>query len=99
MNNNVTGTINNQGIATPDLVTSHLISLDNPLLFQIFFLTQDGNQSVKVLENDEIDFEKILQHLKTGETVFIKYKNQEIFKPCLNVNNEEEQKHWYFTHC
>jgi len=99
MSNNVAETGNSQKTVTPDLVTSYPVSLDNPLLFQIFFLTQDESQSVEVLETEEIDLGEILQRLTMGESVFIKYKNQEIFEPSSSVNNEEEQKLWYFTHC
>ena len=99
MSNNIAETGNNQKTVTPDLVTSFPVSLDNPLLFQIFFLTQDESQSVEVLETDEIDLGEILQRLKKRESVFIKYKNQEIFEPGSSVNNEEEQRLWYFTHC
>jgi hypothetical protein len=99
MSNNVTETVNSKKIVNPDLVTSHPIPFDDPLLFQIFFLSQDGSQSVEVLETGKIDLEEILQRLKMGESVFIKYKSQEIIKPFSGINNEEEQKHCYFTHC
>ena len=83
----------------PDLIPSSPVSPSNPLLFQIFFLNQDENHSVEVLETNEIDLGEILQRLKMGESVFIKYKNQEILEPGSSVNKEEEQKLWYFTHC
>ena len=99
MSNNVAETGNSHNkIVTPDLVTPSPISPDNPLLFQIFFLTQDESQNVEVLETEEIDFGEILHRLKMGETVFIKYKNQEIFESHPTVNNKKD-KFWYFTHC
>jgi len=81
------------------LVTPYPVSSANPLMFQIFFLNQDESQSVEVLETDEIDLGAILQRLEMGETVFIKYKNQETLEPRSSVNDEEEQNFWYFTHC
>jgi hypothetical protein len=99
MSNNVAETGNGQKTVTSDLVKSYPASLDNPLLFQIFFLTQDESQSVEVLETDEIDLREILQRLKMGESVFIKYKNLEIFEPGSSINKEEVQKSWYFPHC
>ena len=81
------------------LVTLYPVSSANPLMFQIFFLNQDESQSVEVLETGEIDLGEILQRLKMGETVFIKYKNQETLEPRSSVNDEEEQNFWYFTHC
>jgi hypothetical protein len=100
MGNNVaeTGNRNNKTV-TPDLVTSSPVSPDNLLLFQIFFLTQDESQNVEVLETDEIDLGEIIQRLKMGETVFIKYKNQGTLDSNSKINNDEEQKTWYFTHC
>ena len=73
----------------PDLFTPYPVSSANPLLFQIFFLNQDESQSVEVLETDEIDLREIRQRLKMGETVFIKYKNQETLEPRSSVNDEE----------
>jgi len=100
MGNKVTGTgkTHRKNVA-PGLVTPYPVSSANPLMFQIFFLNQDESQSVEVLETDEIDLGAILQRLEMGETVFIKYKNQETLEPRSSVNDEEEQNFWYFTHC
>ncbi|MCW4015335.1 MAG: hypothetical protein NWF06_03110 [Candidatus Bathyarchaeota archaeon] len=70
-----------------------------PLRFQIFFLAQDQSQSVEVLETDDIDFWEIIQRLKTGESVFIKYTNQQTIESDSRTHNEENQKLWYFNHC
>ena len=99
MSNKVAEPGNRQKPVTSDLVTPSPAFSDNPLLFQIFFLTQDKSQDVEVLETDEIDLGEILQRLKMGETVFIKYKNQEIFESSSSMNPEKEQNLWYFTHC
>jgi len=77
MGNKVTGTGKTHGKnVAPNLVTPYPVSSVNPLLFQIFFLTNDQSESVEVLETDTIDFEEILQHLTMGESVFIKHKKQ-----------------------
>jgi len=75
------------------------VSSDNPLLFQIFFLTHDQSQSVEVVETDEIDFGEIIQHLNMGESVFIQHKNQETLESRSRKTKEAEQKPWYFNHC
>lgn len=95
MHNNVTetGKTRDKNV-TPDLLMQSPVSSDNPLLFQIFFLTHDESQSVEVLETNEIDLGAIIQRLKMGESVFIKYKNQEILEPNSRINKEEKQKLW-----
>ena len=100
MHNNVTetGKTHNKNV-TSDLRMQSPVSSDNPLLFQIFFLAQDQSQSVEVVETEEIDFGDIIQRLKVGESVFIKYKNPEILEPISRENEKEEQKSWYFKRC
>ncbi len=39
--------------------------------FQVFFLKDDRDQSVKVEETNKIDFDKVNQHLKIGGSIFI----------------------------
>jgi hypothetical protein len=65
------------------------------LMFQIFFLSQDQNQSVEVVETEEIDFWELIGRLNVGESVFI--KNLEKFESPLKMNNEDTQKRGYFT--
>lgn len=86
MSDNVTETVKTNKPVAPDF------------LFQIFFLSQDQNQSVEVVETEQIDFGEITQRLKMGESVFIKYKNPEILESRSRINKEEERD-WYFTHC
>lgn len=69
------------------------------MLFQVFFLTNDQSQSVEVVESEELDFGEIIQRLKMGESVFIKYKNSETLEPSPEIKKEEEKKPWYFTRC
>ena len=72
---------------------------DDPLLFQIFFLAQNQNQSVEVVETDKLDFGAIIQRLKSGESVFIKYANQETLEFRSKKNKGNEHKPWYFNRC
>ena len=44
-------------------------------VFQLFFL-KDDDQSVAVEEVEAIDFSRIIERLKQGESVFITYKKQ-----------------------
>jgi hypothetical protein len=75
------------------------ISSDFPSMFQIFFLSQDQNQSVEVVETEEIDFWELIGRLNVGESVFIKNKNLKTFESRLKMNNEDTQKRGYFTRC
>lgn len=87
MSKNVIETGKSHKTFTSDQVKSCAVLSENPLL-QIFFLTQDESQNVEVLETNEIDFDEILQHLKMGETVFIKNKNQRIFESHHKINTK-----------
>jgi len=87
MSDNATDTVETNKPVTPDL------------MFQIFFLSQDQNQSVEVVETEEIDFGEVIQRLKMGESVFIKYKNPEILESYSKTNKEQAQEFWYFNHC
>lgn len=40
--------------------------------YQVFFLMNDANQSVEVLDVPEIDFEEMVGCLEQGDSVFIK---------------------------
>jgi hypothetical protein len=58
--------------------------LANSKYFQLLFLTRNRNKSVEVVETEEIDLREILDHLTTGESVFITCKfasNEPIKKP------------------
>jgi MinD-like ATPase involved in chromosome partitioning or flagellar assembly len=45
--------------------------------FHLFFLENNPDQSVKVVEVDEIDFEEVKKHLEKGESVFISPKREQ----------------------
>ena len=79
--------------------TQSPIPPENSMLFQLFFLDYDQNQSVEVVETDEIDFREIIQRLKMGESVFIKYKNPKTLESSLKITKKEEKKPGYFYRC
>ena len=54
---------------------------NDPAIFQIFFLDQDENKSVEVLETNRIDFEEIVYRLNHGESIFIKQKETKTLEP------------------
>jgi hypothetical protein len=84
--------------ADPNSMVQAPLSSDNRFMFQIFFLAQNQSQDVEILETDEIDFGEITQRLKLGESVFIKYKNQEMLEPQSSIKDGEHNS-WYFTRC
>jgi hypothetical protein len=84
--------------AAPNSVVQAPLSSDNRFMFQIFFLAQNQSQDVEILETKEIDIGEITQRLKLGESVFIKYKNQEMLDFQSN-NKDGESNSWYFTQC
>jgi len=50
---------------------------EEKILFQLFFLKDDEEQSVEVVEVEEIDFREVKRRLKQGESVFITCKRME----------------------
>ncbi len=44
---------------------------------QLFFLKNDENQNVEVVEVDKIDFEEVKSRLEKGESVFITRKQEQ----------------------
>jgi hypothetical protein len=81
----------------PSLFFQFPISLDNPSLFQNFFLSQDHNQD-EAIESGKIGFGETTQHLM-GKFAFIKHNNQETLESQLKTKKEKEPNFWYFTHC
>jgi hypothetical protein len=98
MSDNGTKAVKTNKSVAPEPLFQSPLSSDVPSLFQIFFLSQDQDQSVEVVETGEIDFGEIVERLKVGESVFIKNKNPEILKSRSRMNKEEKNL-WYFTHC
>jgi hypothetical protein len=63
--------------------------------FQLFFLEDNPNQSVKVEEMNEIDFEQVRMHLENGESVFIAPKRER--KSDENfIAYQSVKEPWYF---
>lgn len=48
---------------------------EKKMIFQLLFLKEDSDQSVKVEEVENVNFGKIRKHLLEGESVFIVSKN------------------------
>jgi hypothetical protein len=65
-------------------------------LFQLFFLKDDEDQSIKVEEVEEIDFRKIKKHLEKGESVFITRKRKQKLNTTL-VAREDVAEPWYLS--
>jgi hypothetical protein len=53
------------------VVTKTFTIEDKRPLFQVLFLKDDKNDSVEVEETNEVDFQKVKDHLRNGEAVFI----------------------------
>jgi len=54
--------------------TASEVVSENKLLFRLFFLVDDEEQTVYVEEAEEVDFEKVKRRLERGEEVFITRK-------------------------
>ena len=66
-------------------------------LFELFFLKHDEDQSVEVVEVEEIDFTEVKKHIEQGGSVFI----ARICKQELNTSliaKEDVADPWYFIH-
>ena len=72
-------------------------SNEQNLAFQLFFLLNNENQDIEVVEVKEIDFTEVKNRLEKGESVFITRKRKQKLEPIL-VANEETVDPWYFTH-
>ena len=68
----------------------------NPV-FQLFFLINNENQDIQVVEVKEIDFTEVKERLEKGESVFITRKRKQKLEPIL-VAGEETTDPWYFSH-
>ena len=66
-------------------------------VFQLFFLLNNENQDIEVVEVEEIDFTEVKNRLEKGESVFITRKRKQKLEPIL-VASEETVEPWYFTH-
>ena len=65
--------------------------------FQLFFLLNNENQDIEVVEVEKIDFTEVKKRLEKGESVFITRKRKQKLEPIF-VANEETADPWYFNH-
>jgi len=66
-------------------------------VFQLFFLKEDEDQSVKVEEVEEIDASEVERRLKQGESVFITRKSKQKLNMTMFAR-EDAGEPWYFSH-
>ncbi len=71
-------------------------SSQNPI-FQLFFLVNNENQDVEVVEVGEIDFTEVKRRLENGESVFIARKRKQKLDPILVASEELLDNPWFFT--
>jgi len=65
--------------------------------FQLFFLKDDANESVEMVEVEAIDFKEVAQRLHEGDSVFITHKRTKKLDP-RSHSEEPTREPWYFTH-
>ena len=79
------------------MVLSNIEVNEEKPLFQLFFLKDNEDQSVEVIEVEEIDFREVEKRLKQEEAVFIKRKHPEKLNTDLFAK-EGAAEYWYFAH-
>jgi len=79
------------------LKSKHIESNRENSVFQLFFLLNNENQDIEVVEIEEIDFTEVKKRLEKGESVFITRKRKQELEPIL-VAGEETADPWYFYH-
>lgn len=66
-------------------------------MFHQFFLKNDEDQSVEVIEVEDVDFTVVKKRLEEGESVFIARKRQQHLD-LRQVEREDALGTWYFPH-
>ena len=66
------------------------------LTFQVFFLKNDEDQGVEVVEVEEVDLEEVKRRLEHGESVFITRKQEPKTRANL-IANKVEKDPWYLS--
>jgi len=66
-------------------------------LFQLFFLKNNEEQSIEVVEVEEIDFTEVKKRLERGESVFITLKRKQELD-LSQVARGDTMGPWYFSH-
>ena len=79
------------------LKSKHIESNRENSVFQMFFLINNENQDIEVVEVKEIDFTEVEKRLEKGESIFITSKRKQKLEP-ISVATEEMAEPWYFTH-
>jgi len=67
------------------------------LVFQLFFLLNNENEDIEVVEVRKIDFSEVKRRLEKGESVFIARNRRKKSEP-ISAAGEEMAESWYFTH-
>jgi hypothetical protein len=65
--------------------------------FQLFFLKNDENQNVEVIELNEINFEEVKSHLERGDSVFITRKREQTSEMNIIAYEKVAKEPWYFV--
>jgi hypothetical protein len=63
----------------------------NSRLFDIMFVCNDEEQSVEVVESPTIDFNKVIEQLRQGNSVFIAPKNQSSNRPTSKKQSNKQK--------
>jgi len=79
------------------LKSKHVEANRENSVFQLFFLLNNGNQDMEVIEVWKIDFTEVKKRLEKGESIFITRKRKQKLEP-ISVASEEMVESWYFTH-
>lgn len=98
MSGKIAKTEKHNGNIYTEVITDTSVPQDDASVFQVFFLTDDENYSVEVLETQIINFEEINQRLKMGESIFIKQKTRDSLESNVEIN-EKENDSYYFNRC
>jgi hypothetical protein len=80
------------------LKSEHIESNRENSVFQLFFLLNNENQDIEVVEVEEIDFTEVKNRLEKGESVFITRKRKQKSEPILVASEELVDDPWFFTH-
>lgn len=72
-------------------------NIEEKPLFHLFFLKDDKDLSVEVLEVQEVDFTEVRKRLEFGESVFISRKIEKRFDQ-MEIHSEERDEIWFFPH-
>jgi hypothetical protein len=72
-------------------------NIEEKPLFHLFFLKDDKDLSVEVLEVQEVDFIEVRKRLEIGESVFISRKSEKRLDQ-MEIHSEEMDETWFFPH-